>query len=169
MSNTSKKSTDPLLSQDKSMVKKEIQRLRSEGKLSDVPRIVDGLKAQHSSEMKGEIIALLSDTKADGMVDQMIDQIKTPENKGIIQDLVEICWQSQLDYTAHLDFFVDVFLTSDYATAIEAFSLVETSLEEKQVDHETCQALIHKIKTVLFDLNVDMKNLAVELIHVLDA
>jgi hypothetical protein len=169
MSVNKKLPQDPLLQKDDEVVKKELQRLRSAGQLQDVTRVIAALRTQQSIDLSNEIISFLSDIKEEGIQEILVNEIRNPDNLSITRQLIEICWQSGLDYTPHLEFITDLFLTGDYATAIEAFSLIETSMEEQQPDAETARQLVEKIKTVLFDLTADMKILAVELIHVLEA
>ena len=43
--------------------------------------------------------------------------------------LVGSIWQNPLDYSAYLSFFTDIVISSGFETAIEAFTVIENSME----------------------------------------
>ncbi len=163
-----KTTPDPLWSSSKETRDAEIERIRISGDLAEVTRIIAAIRDQKDELTKQLLTTLLSDIKKHEMVDILIDQLQVKGNVSVYKELLQACWQSQLDFSKHLTLMVDLFLTQNYGVALEAFTVVETSILEQDIAFEIRHNLIQKIKTVLHDLSYEQKLLAVELIHVLD-
>jgi hypothetical protein len=48
--------------------------------------------------------------------------------------MVAACWQSGLDFSMYLPAFIKIFVNGDYQAAIEAFSVIEESMENASDD-----------------------------------
>jgi hypothetical protein len=68
-----------------------------------------------------------NDIKDQSVRPEVIAEIKKPWKTNTISMLVASCWQSGLDYSDYLADLTDIFLTSDYATAIECMTAISES------------------------------------------
>jgi hypothetical protein len=80
--------------------------------------------------------------------------------------LVSSCWQSGLDYADYSSDFAGLFLTGDYMTAIECFTVIESSV------HKMTRAKKNEIVKMIREgspaVVSDKTALALELISVLE-
>ncbi|MCK5822348.1 MAG: hypothetical protein KAH17_10680 [Bacteroidales bacterium] len=154
------KSKEPIL--------KEIEEYRKSGDIKVVPAILNILRNNEDDQISKAATLLLSDIKDDKMIDMLIDALHQPDNNNIRKQLIQVCWESGLDYTDHLEYFVDLFLVLDYMGALEAFSLIENTLMDRDITENTKKNLVTKIRAVILDLPEHNRNLGLELIHLLE-
>ncbi len=79
--------------------------------------------------------------------------------------LVSSCWQSGLDYSDFAGDFADIFITGDYMTALECFTVLEESAVNIEVSKKS--ALSEKLKSSIHTFSRDKIALAEALIVVL--
>ena len=61
---------------------------------------------------------------------EIITEIRKPFKQSTISMLVSSCWQSGLDYSEYSADMAEVFLRSDYVTALECLTVIEESVHE---------------------------------------
>jgi hypothetical protein len=76
------------------------------------------------------IEGFMNDIKDQSVSREIMTEINKPFRKETITMLVASCWQSGLDYSAYSDEMAEVFLKSDYLTALECFTVIEESVHE---------------------------------------
>ena len=81
-----------------------------------------------NSSIKRLIREFLNDLKDQASCKEVIDQIKKDIKPDTLRMLVSSCWQSDLDYAGYSSDFAELFLTGDYMTAIECFTVIESSV-----------------------------------------
>jgi predicted DNA-binding protein len=91
-------------------------------------------------QVRKTIENFLNDLKDQSVSSEVITEIRKPFREETINMLVASCWQSGLDYSAYSHDFVDVFLNSDYMTALECLTVMESSVHE--ISHKERQELI---------------------------
>ena len=99
--------------------------IRSLGKVTILPEVFDVLCDQEDEQIYNEAVSLINDLKSKESVPYLTDAIADSEYASIRQELVASCWQNGLSYSKHIRLFVDVTLNDPYATAIEAFTVIE--------------------------------------------
>ena len=154
--------------QSEKQILEKLAGYRKAGSLKDVPDILNILRENPEGEVSKVAILLLSDIKDDKMISILMDALHNPENETIRKHLVQACWESGLDYTDQLAYFVALFLVMDYLGAIEAFSLIENTLLDHDVSENIKNDMVTKIRAVILDLPEHKKNLGLELIHLLE-
>jgi hypothetical protein len=83
-----------------------------------------------------------------------------------IGDVISSCWQSRLDFHAHLNTFATCFLYSDYQTSLEAFTVIEEMLWKSSNNQiESCKEILMKNDSKISD---EKQPLYKELIKVID-
>ncbi len=167
-SQNKKSQTNGLNSSDLKTIRAAIKKLRKEGKLEDVPFIIQTLKNQDTEEIKKEVHSLLCDIQLSGFQSYMIEAIENPENQGILSDLMSVCWESKLDFSAYLDVFVRSFLNSEYKASIEAFTMIEKVFTDYDYTKDKLLKTIKTIKLAYPDLTENKRELAMVLLDTLD-
>jgi hypothetical protein len=72
----------------------------------------------------------MNDLKDQSASKEIMTEIRKPLKQSTISMLVASCWQSGLDYSEFSKDLVDVFLGSDYVTALECLTVIEESAHE---------------------------------------
>jgi hypothetical protein len=78
-----------------------------------------------SSLIKEHTIYILNNLKNKDSVAHIIKGIKRVQNKDARLNLISACWQNGLNYTDHLDYFINIIASESIHHAIEAFTVIE--------------------------------------------
>ena len=156
-----------LRSNNRSAILETLKELRSEGDVSVLPELFQLLLVQEDAEIRGEITALLNDLKEKEAAEILVETISNPDFRQIQNILVASCWQNGLSYGKHIPVFVDVLVSGSYATAIEAFTVIEEAVGElEQKDRE---ALVRSLNSFVHKVDDQKKALLVELVKVIES
>ena len=71
------------------------------------------------------IEGFMNDLKDQTASSEVMHEIRKPWKPDTISMLVSSCWHSGLDYSAYSNDLVEVFMTGDYVTAVECFTVTE--------------------------------------------
>jgi len=82
-----------------------------------------------NSSVKRIIKEFLNDLKDQSSCEEVIAEIKKELKPETLKMLVSSCWQSGLNYSGYSSDFADLFLAGDYMTAIECFTVIESTVE----------------------------------------
>ena len=154
-----------LRSGEEDTVLKALADMRSSGNLAYVPELLAILNDSESETIHWEMANLFADIRDKAVMPLFIKGLKDPKLPNIRMAVAAACWQSGMDYSAHLDLFIDIFIKSDYMTSLESFSVIEQSLENL-----TGEEIMEKRKLVLKGLekiSENKKPLARELISLM--
>jgi len=104
----------------------------------------------------------LKDTKS---VELIMSAIENNEFANLRSFLCSACWNNGLDYSNYLPVFVKLYIEEPFATAFEAFTIVEnfTNKTEKNIIEEQ----IEWLKSSNLNLSDDKKHLLVEFVNIL--
>jgi predicted DNA-binding protein len=80
--------------------------------------------------VKKAIEGFMNDLKDQSVCREIITEIRKPFKQSTISMLVASCWQSGLDYSEYSADMAEVFLRSDYVTALECLTVIEESVHE---------------------------------------
>ena len=80
--------------------------------------------------IRKSIEGFMNDLKDQSICKEIITEIKKPFKQQTISMLVSSCWQSGLDYSEYSSDLTEVFLRSDYVTALECLTVIEESVHE---------------------------------------
>jgi len=81
-----------------------------------------------NSSLRKLIKDFLNDLKDQSSCGEVVAEIKKDIKSDTLTMLVSSCWQSGLDYAGWSADFADLFLSGDYMTAIECFTVIESSV-----------------------------------------
>lgn len=116
--------------------------------------------------IKRTISDFCNDLKDQGVRTEIIAEIRKPLKQETIGMLVSSCWQSGLDYSEYLSDLASVFLSGNYATAIECMTVIDESAEK--CPRENRNKIIRMIEeSPLSGLN-EKSALTLELISILE-
>jgi len=90
-----------------------------------------------SSLVKETTIYILNNLKNKNSVIHFVKGLIQVQNKDARIDLISACWQNGLNYSDHLDYFIDIIATESIHHAIEAFTVIEcnfSQLNNKQMN-----------------------------------
>jgi len=154
-----------LRSGNKTAILGSLKEIRSEGDVSVLPELFNLLLDQEDLQIIAEATTLLNDLKEQKAAPVLAGAINNPEYKAIVQVLVAACWQNGLSFGSYLDQFVEVAIREDYATAIEAFTVIEGAIGE--VEEEQRERSIQTLQKHLPDTDDQKRSLLRELVKVI--
>jgi HEAT repeat protein len=105
-----------------------IQRIRFSGSPELLPAIIELTFKEKPGIVRGEAIKILNDLKDKNAVSFITEALVTYRGKDGYRDLVCACWQNGLDYSDHLDFFMDILIHDEFEIAMEAFTVIEENI-----------------------------------------
>jgi hypothetical protein len=143
-----------------------INQVRNSGQTSVLPHIIELLNLENNSSIRLSIIELLNDLKKQEGTIEIINALKNKNYQSIQKLLLISCWQSGLDYSKHIDYFVDLFIGEDFEIAFEAFTIIENM--DEVINHEIINPLINKLKSEVSKNDESKTELMIELVAILE-
>lgn len=116
-----------------SLIVEVLREVKVNGSVRIIPYFFEIVASGKFAPVEDEIIRLMSDIKKKDAVPYIIESIKKYNFKEKTANIVAICWQSRLDFSAYLPVFAEFFFQNDYQTSIEAFTVIEESLHNATV------------------------------------
>ncbi len=132
-----------LSKEDSLLISESIGMLRDEEPFEGaIALLVSFYDRTEDTLVKKAIERFMNDLKDQSVTNEVITEIRKPFGQPTISMLVSSCWQSGLNYAEYSTDLADVFLKSDYITALECFTVIE----------ESTQQLTRKKKNEIIDL-----------------
>ena len=111
-------------------VKAAIRSLRESPSFEGAIGLLVSLYDRSPDQSLKKIIAdFMNDLKGNSVCSEVVAEINKKRKPETITMLVSSCWQSGLDYSDYCKDFAGIFLSADYFTAIECFTVLEASVE----------------------------------------
>jgi hypothetical protein len=110
----------------------------NEGKITT---LISLLADPANKEIKEEALVTLKKEKGG---DLLLAAIASPESNGKKHILVAACWESEINFSKYLPFFILLALSDDYLVSLEAITVIETM--EGPFDKKHLEEGIIKIK-----------------------
>ncbi|MDX2413802.1 MAG: HEAT repeat domain-containing protein [Bacteroidales bacterium] len=120
-----KRNIQSLRSGNKKVIIDTISSIRKRGKTSILPEVFELMLLTEDKEVMEAAVTFLNDLKKKEVIPVMIDAISDKNYQGIRKELIASCWQSGLDYHKNIMIFMNIALKDDYASAFEAFTVIE--------------------------------------------
>ena len=155
-----------LKSNDKSIVLKALKDIRHKGNLTLLNQVFRVLESKPDEQIYGEIMNLLNDLKDNSVVPLISDYIKDCRNEEIREMVISSCWQSNLNFSEYLDIFNKIVVEDNYQNAVEAFTVVEQTINLHNVDQKIIENSKEYLKKSLAKVDPGKKSLVEELIIV---
>ena len=168
--NTKKKQEDlwrdVIYSSDSKAIDKLLNHLRNDGNTTILPDIFNIYKINKSNSVGNSIYEFLCDLKSSEAIPIILEYIKNPEYSDIKKELLTLTWQTSLDFSLYLDYFIDIFIRADLQSAFEAFTAIEY-FEYDVKSFPMIDAAIDKLQLNVEDISIDKKELLVDLVNIL--
>jgi hypothetical protein len=165
-----KKKTDTellkrLWSDDSGKALSALRELRMVGHCDYLPELLRLLNETRNEEVRKELALFLCDIRDRGCIPYIIDSLKDDQYKQVKNIIVSSCWQSRLNYSNHIDTFIQIFIREDYLTALEAFTVIEESMLD--IPEEKITEYRNRLISSIEDVSNEKKPLLKELINLM--
>ncbi len=138
--------------------------LREEGSVEILADLINVYKAYKEKELGKLIFSFLVDLKNQDNAELLLKFINNIDYKSIKTELISLCWQTTLNFDSYFENFIDIFINSDFETAIEAFSVIEYM---NYFDKQQLELNIKKLQINIGNVSEEKKALLVDLVNVL--
>ncbi|MDX9726421.1 MAG: hypothetical protein RBT38_08550 [Bacteroidales bacterium] len=115
-----------------------------------------------NSSVRRIIEEFLNDLKDQNSCREVVDEISKTMKPETLRMLVSSCWQSGLDYAPYSSVFARLFLSDDYMTSVECYTVIESSTEK--LDKAGKDEVIRIISNGMSNANEGIKSLARDLV-----
>jgi hypothetical protein len=148
-------------------IAESIKKLRNESPFGGaIGLLVAFYDGNDNSSVKRLIKDFFNDLKDQSSCSEVIAEIKKDIKPETRRMLVSSCWQSGLNYAGYSDYFAYLFLSEDYMTAIECFTVIESSVEK--ISQSEKEAIIKILREGSQAGTSEKTALVLELISVLE-
>jgi hypothetical protein len=148
------------------LIMEAIRLCRNEGHAELVIDLMDALEKKLIPSIRDSIISLLNDLNYQHIVPLITGYISHHKAHPELQVLVSSCWQSRLNFSHQIPLFIDLLIEKDYAVALEAFTVVETSMNV--ATPQTLREQSERLRQSLPTLDNDKALLVKEMIRILE-
>lgn len=156
------------LNSDNPLVLKEtLINIRENGDNVYIPILID-LLLKHKDDDKADLIrSFIADIKSTYLKEIIIDCLENKKYEEINKELISICWESAVDFSEHISFFIDLVITSEFNSAFEALTVIENL--EGNVEKDVIKEEISKLKSAINTADEARKYLIYETVNLLEA
>jgi len=155
-----------LNSKDDKVVLENIEKLRTKGNINDLPAILDFLVSPSNPVVEKALYNFIFDIKDPKAVEPIIAAIQNTKYQSIQNKLIEMCWQSSLNFSNHLGLFVDLLIKGNFEIAFEAFTVIENM--EESLSPAMKQEEMSKLKDAISSAQEDRKGMLHEAFHIIE-
>lgn len=141
-----------------------VREIKENGDLAITEALLSNLENIGEPRIVTLIVNLLADIKDNKFRDILIREIKKPHSAQIKSELLRIVWESSLDYSGYLDFFLELLQQEDFAVAFEASTIIENmvcQLTEEQFHrlHHFIEAFPAAKQYLIENIHAEMESL----------
>ena len=155
-----------LLESDKNeQIEQGLKLINQKGTIKEIPLLINLLINTSDKNLELKLIELFSNIKISD-TNKLIIEAFEKEKK--TQALLQICWQSRLNFSPYLSFFVDIFTIANFEEALEAFTLIEVLLTDYKYTDELKKESVLKLKESLSKKDEQSQMLTIELIKIFE-
>lgn len=116
------KSNDPLL------ISTVLLEIKNSGSVNLLPDLLAMVNKNTPQQVRNEILKFLIETKSKEAAPIIAESLHKNDYEDYLPALVAVCWQSGLDFSKHLRVFAGIFISGDYLSALESFTVIEESI-----------------------------------------
>lgn len=140
-----KRQINAIRSGNRGSIMDALKEIRMESNIAILPELFDLLLEQEENEeIVQEVASLLNDLKIQEAAPLLAEALENPTYEPITRILTAACWQNGLVYGKYASSFVRLAISSDYETAIEAFTVLEEAVGD--LAPEEREKLVKEIK-----------------------
>ena len=144
-----------------------IKALREEQPFSGaVNLLISFFNNTDNDSVKRLIRDFMNDLRDQASCREVVEELRKDLKPDTMRMAISSCWQSGLDYSEFSDDFTFLFLSSDYMTAIECFTVIESNADKLEPAKK--DEIMKMIKEGMVSITSEKRSLALELISVLE-
>jgi hypothetical protein len=113
---------------DQEQILTTLHEIRISGSVKILPVLFNMVNKNTAQLVRNEILKLLSEIKSQEAVPLIAESLDKNDFGDYLPSFIAACWQSGLDFSKFLRVFVGLFIQADYKSALEAFTVIEESL-----------------------------------------
>ena len=102
-----------------------INEISNSGEPEVIPELILVLKHNNDSSVQKLIKELLADINRSDAVEVFINELKKEAKAADLKKLLEILWNSKLDFSAYLADIVEIGIEGDYLIALDCLTIIE--------------------------------------------
>lgn len=122
-----------------------MQKIKLGGDVSFLPAMIEAMAASDSDKVEFIVLEMIKDLTSTTDTAPLVELLKNNITEGYRTELISSFWQSRLDFSSHLIFFIDFALHSHYLECLETITLIENmSGPFKENEIEFCFNLLEK-------------------------
>jgi hypothetical protein len=149
----------------KELILETVRELRQNGNRDIMPDVIGLISAGSNDEVTDACVSLLNDIKDRSSAQVISEFIRKDRKRRNLDRIVAACWQNGQDYSGDIDLFIDLVLEEDYATAVEAFTVVEQNIHPLSISQRQEKAVY--IESRISEISQEKRSLVRELIAIL--
>ncbi|HNY09635.1 MAG TPA: hypothetical protein PKO42_07065 [Tenuifilaceae bacterium] len=143
-----------------------LEEIRESGESYMIPSLVNLLFATRGEALKQAVMNFMVDVKIQAAAEYFVSAIQNNPSSPDLYRLVPVCWQSRLDFSSYIDLFLTLLCNADLQTSIEAFSVIENSLDAKS--DEEVKELTSRARSMVEHAAEPNKPLVAQLVKLLE-
>ena len=120
-----KKALADLQSGEQKKMDKAIQTISASGNVSVIPKLLNTLLQHSNTSIEKRVLSLLADIKTNDAKEIMIECLKNDAYEVLITNLINVVWNSKLDFSEYIAEFVALSTQGDLMRAIECLTVIE--------------------------------------------
>lgn len=117
-------------SNDADQILSAIYEIRNAGSVAILPHLFSLIQRKTPYAVRAEIFRLVGEIKDPNAVPLIAGSLEQNDFGEYLPAFVAACWQSGLDFSAHLGVFARLFIHGDYITSLEAFTVLEEAMPQ---------------------------------------
>ncbi len=133
-----------LQSNNNTQILEAIKKIRNHGDVSLIPFLLNVYVTNSDSIVQKSVAECLYDIKSPLAAPVFIEALSNKAFTDAQNVILQAIWQSGIDYSKYADSFIHILINSDFETAIEAFSVIDSCAETIDVAlrNSFCEILI---------------------------
>ena len=120
-----KKALLELESGDQKKIDKAIQIISTSGNIALIPMLLDLLLQNGSPLIQKKVMSLLSDITDNNAKEIIIESLKNDAHEKLKTNLINVVWNSKLDFSEYIAEFVALSTQGDLMRAVECLTVIE--------------------------------------------
>lgn len=153
-------------SDNESLIHDTISYIHENGTCEAIPLLLDLLGRTTSVTIQNDIYDCLTDTKDQNAIPLLIGALCDTRFSSMKNRLISVLWQTNLDFSEHIDVLIDSLLHDNYETAIEAFTAIEVCSPHLSEEKKTL--LQQQLRDAVIAEKSEKATLLGETIHILE-
>ena len=117
--------------------------------------MIEILSKTKNSEVQSKILHIFHHLKNQKAGEILAENISDKKYESLRKELISACWMNGLDYSEHLDIFLNIFAEEDFEIAFEAYTLITNSVTDKL--HKDKMTALKEKSELIYNSSSDLK------------